>query len=97
MQTPVHRDVAIFVDGAALQSLHHDEGLKALEPARAKLEQAGIPTLVHIGVGDFDDVFVHYAKSLSAKEVSLTRTARNESNSANWMSRHMSVPVTAVG
>ena len=62
VQPPVHRDVSKFVEEQAVKGLHHEEGMKAIEPARAALERAGVPHVVHIGVGDFTHVTVHYAK-----------------------------------
>jgi YjbE family integral membrane protein len=93
VQAPVHRDVSTFVEEAALKSLHHDEGMKALEPSRAQLEQAGIPTTVHIGVGDFEHTVAHYAKSLSAKQVYLTETAKSDGAE---LKDATGVPVTVV-
>ncbi len=101
VQTPVSRDVSTFVEEASLASLHHDEGMKALEPARTRVEKAGIQTVVHIGVGDFAHVVQHYAKSLSTRQVYLTATARSEGSDLKGIAEHMGqavgVPVTVVG
>jgi len=100
VQTPVSRDVSNFVEEAAIKSLHHDEGMKAIEPARAALERAGVNCVVHIGVGDFNHVVIHYAKSLGAGQVYLTETARNEGEdfeaAKSHMSQHFNVPVTVL-
>ena len=95
------RDVANFVDDDAIKGLHHDEGMKAVEPARAALEQAGIPCVVHIGVGDFTHVVLHYAKTLGSTQVYLTDTAREEGDDltgppTTHMSEHSSLPVTVL-
>ena len=50
VQSAVHRDVSTFVNETDIKDHHHEEGLKALAPARAALEAAGIPVTVHIGV-----------------------------------------------
>jgi len=50
VQAPVSRDVSTFVDEDALKDLHHEEGMKALAAARALLERAQVPCVVHIGV-----------------------------------------------
>jgi YjbE family integral membrane protein len=100
VQSPVHRDVSNFVEEAAVKSLHHDEGMKALESARSQLEQAGIPVKVHIGVGDVTHVVIHYAKTLGSKQVYLTDTARSEGAELDGMvgdmCEHVSLPVTVV-
>ena len=100
VQSPVHRDVSTFVEEASIKSLHHDEGLKALEPGRAQLEQAGMPVVVHIGVGDFTHVVLHYATTLGSPQIWLTETARcagtQLTDSQRHMSEHTAVPVGIV-
>jgi YjbE family integral membrane protein len=100
VQAPLHRDVSTFVEEAAIKSLHHDEGLKALAPVRAALEEAGIANVVHIGVGDFPHVVVHYAKSLGAQKVYLTQTARNDGidlpTTIDHMKQHFDLPVAVL-
>jgi len=84
----------------ALRRMHHDDGIRAIEPARAALEQAGIPCVVHIGVGDFTHVVLHYAKSLGATKMYLTDTAREEGDdlaaATLHMSQHSALPVTVL-
>jgi nucleotide-binding universal stress UspA family protein len=41
-----------FVSRAQLDTYHRDEGMKALQPARAKLDAAGLKYDHHIGVGE---------------------------------------------
>jgi YjbE family integral membrane protein len=100
VQTPVSRDVSNFVAEGEIKGLHHDEGMKAVEPARAALEQAGIPCVVHIGVGDFTHVVLHYAKTLGSTRMYLTDTAREEGEdlaaATTHMSEHSSLPVTVL-
>jgi YjbE family integral membrane protein len=100
VQTPVSRDVSNFVAEGELKGLHHDEGMKAIQPARAALEQAGIPCVVHIGVGDFTHVVLHYAKTLGSAKMYLTDTAREEGDdlaaATTHMSEHSSLPVTVL-
>ena len=100
VQTPVSRDVSNFVAEGEIKGLHHDEGMKAIEPARAALEQAGIPCMVHIGVGDFTHVVLHYAKTLGSAKMYLTDTAREEGDdlaaATTHMSEHSSLPVTVL-
>ena len=82
VQVPVSRDVSTFVDEDALKDLHHEEGMKALTAARALLERAQVPCVVHIGVGDLAHVVAHYANELKSAHVFLTETERSEG--ARW-------------
>lgn len=100
VQAPVHRDVSNFVQEGAVKDLHHEEGMKALEPARAIIEAAGLPCTVHIGVGDFAHVVAHYAKTLGSKQVFVTDTDRSEGATLGEamaaLSAHADVPVVIV-
>jgi YjbE family integral membrane protein len=100
VQAPVHRDVSNFVEEDAIKDLHHEEGLKALQAARAILEKAGLPCVVHIGVGDFAHVVAHYAKTLGSRQVFLTDTARSEGaalgDAVAALTEHIDVPVVIV-
>jgi YjbE family integral membrane protein len=100
VQAPVSRDVSNFVEEGAIKGHHHDEGMKAIEPARAALEQAGVPCVVHIGVGDFTHVVLHYAKTLGSTKMYLTDTAREEGDdltaATTHMSQHSNLPVTVL-
>jgi len=100
VQVPVTRAASGVVTEGAIKALHHEDGMRAIEPARAAVEQAGIPCVVHIGVGDFTHVVLHYAKSLGSTGVYLTDTAREEGNhltaAITHMSEHSSVPVTVL-
>jgi nucleotide-binding universal stress UspA family protein len=52
-----------FVSRAQLDAYHRDEGMKALQPARAKLDAAGLKYEHHIGVGeDPAQVIASYVK-----------------------------------
>lgn len=100
VQTPVSRDVSTFVEEGDIKGMHHDEGMKAIQAARAALEQAGIPCVVHIGVGDFTHVVLHYAKTLGSSKIYLSETAREEGDdlteATEHMSEHSSLPVTVL-
>jgi YjbE family integral membrane protein len=100
VQVPVTRDVSNFVEDADIKGLHHDEGLKDIEPARAALEKAGIPVKIHIGVGDFTHVVAHYAKTLGVTQIYLTDTERSEGSeldgAVSHMTQHVGLPVTVV-
>jgi nucleotide-binding universal stress UspA family protein len=69
VQHPLHGDVATFIDQAQIEKFHHDEGLKALASARAKLDAEKIPYIFHVGVGDPAHVIVHYAKEKKCEQI----------------------------
>jgi YjbE family integral membrane protein len=100
VQPPVTRAATAFIEEGAIKGVHHEEGMKAIEPARAALEQAGIPCVVHIGVGDFTHVVLHYAKTLGSSNLYLTETACEDGDdlaaATTHMSEHTSLPVTVL-
>ncbi|MFO1324300.1 MAG: universal stress protein [Burkholderiales bacterium] len=98
VQAPVSRDVSAFVEEGSIKDLHHEEGMKAVQPVREVLERAGVPCVVHIGVGDFAHVIAHYAQQLNAREIFLTETARTDGvglgEAVADVCEHAQVPVT---
>ncbi|MGZ8216125.1 universal stress protein [Methylomagnum sp.] len=69
VQHPLHGEVGMFLDGAQIRDYHHDEGLKALEAARAKLDGAGVEYQFHIGLGDPAEVIAQYALEKDCDEI----------------------------
>jgi len=69
VQHAVSGDVSMFVNEDELKKYHHDEGLKALAYARAKLDAAGVTYTFHIGVGDPSHVIAHYAKEKQIDQI----------------------------
>ena len=100
VQAPVSRDVSTFVDEDALKDLHHEEGMKALAAARALLERAQVPCVVHIGVGDLAHVVAHYANELKSAHVFLTETGRSQGSAlgevVSDLMPHVEVPVSVL-
>jgi YjbE family integral membrane protein len=100
VQTPVRGDVSTFIDEQAIKEMHHEQGLNALRPARELLERAGVPHVVHIGVGDLAHVVTHYAKELRARQVYLTDTERSDASTLSAdiddLYRSVDVPVIVV-
>ena len=100
VQAPVSRDVSTFVDEDALKDLHHGEGMKALTAARALLERAQVPCVVHIGVGDLAHVVAHYANELKSAHVFLTETERGHGSAlgevVSDLMPHVEVPVSVL-
>jgi len=52
VQAPVGGGVRAFVKKADIEAYHREEGEKALAPARAKLDAAGVKYEAHITVGE---------------------------------------------
>ena len=48
---------------------HHEEGLAALQPARAKLDAAGVKYVFHIGIGDPAETIVQYARDKGCDQI----------------------------
>jgi nucleotide-binding universal stress UspA family protein len=51
VQYPLPGAVSTFVGSKAVSGYHHEEGMKALESADAKLDAAKVPHQIHIVVG----------------------------------------------
>jgi YjbE family integral membrane protein len=100
VQPHVHRDVSNFVEEQAVKDLHHEQGMKALQPARDLLERAHVPHAVHIGVGDLAHVTTHYAKELRPHRIYLTDTERSDASALGaaiaGLNPDPAVPVTVV-
>jgi len=62
-------NVKMFVSQESLKEYYHDEGTKALQKARHRLDQAGISYAHHIGVGDPAGVIVEYAKAKACDQI----------------------------
>lgn len=69
VQHALHGDVSMFVDKDQVRQYHHDEGLKALAPAREKLDAQGVKYVFHIGVGDPAHVIAHYAREKQMDQI----------------------------
>lgn len=54
---------------AQAKRFHHDEGTKALAPARKLLDAAGVGYTHHIGVGDFGETIAQYVKNLKIQQL----------------------------
>ena len=54
--------VKMFINDDQLNSYYRDEGYRALQSAREKLDQTGVAYHHHIGVGHAAETLVQYAK-----------------------------------
>ena len=70
VQLALRKGVTEFVSQQQLDSYHHDEGIKDLASARAKLDAAKVPYQFHIGVGEEPAAVVaHYAQDKKCDQV----------------------------
>ena len=69
VQYPLHGTVATFINGAQLKQYHHEEGLKALAPAQALLDGAGIAHTDHLFVGDPAETISRFAREHGCDEI----------------------------
>jgi len=58
-----------MVEHDKLQQYYHDEGLKALKGARAKLDAAGLRYTFHMSVGDPAQIIVQYAREQHCDQI----------------------------
>lgn len=61
--------IRLFISQDQLNAYYHDEGLKALKPARERLDAAAVPYGFHIGVGDPAEVIARYAKEKQCDQI----------------------------
>ena len=73
VQRPVTGDVGRFLDHEQILSLHRNQGYESLATAREKLDSAGIPYAVHIGVGDPAETIIEYAREKACEEIVMGR------------------------
>ena len=72
VQRPLPSDVSRFIPSDQIKGFHHDEGMRALTQARAKLEHGAIEHVFHISVGEPGHVVAHYANELHCDEIVMT-------------------------
>ena len=54
-----------------LDDYYHDEGMRALAPARKLLDKAGVKHTFHISVGDIGETVAKYVKELPAQQIAM--------------------------
>lgn len=70
VQVPVESGhVRWFVSHEQLENYYREEGLAALQPAKAALETVGQPYTPHIAVGHTASTIAHYASEVHAHQV----------------------------
>lgn len=102
VQYPLHGTVTSFVSAAQVKDLHQEEGMKALDPARALLDAEKAPYEYHLFVGDPAETVTRYAQEHGVDEIVIgTRGLSNLSNMligsvANKIIHQANVPVTLI-
>jgi nucleotide-binding universal stress UspA family protein len=66
VQYPLPGAVSTFVGNKAVSGYHHDEGMKAVASACARLDAAKVPHQVHIAVGQPVDVITTFCQEFKA-------------------------------
>jgi nucleotide-binding universal stress UspA family protein len=69
VQPPVHGDVSAFVAPSVIRSYHEDEAARALSPACALLDAAGIPYRKHFAIGHAAPTIAAWASKLDCDKV----------------------------
>lgn len=65
----VSGNVRMFISNEQLNEYYQEEGLKALKPARDKLDAAGLKYVFHIGLGDPAEVIARYAREKGCDQI----------------------------
>jgi nucleotide-binding universal stress UspA family protein len=61
--------LAAAIEQQRVQEYQHEEGLKALASARAKLDAAGLPYTFHIGIGEPAEIIEQYARDKQCDQI----------------------------
>lgn len=69
VQPGLHGDVGMFLSHEQMRDYHHDEGIKALQAARDRLDAAGVLYTFHISVGDPAELIVQFARDQQCDQI----------------------------
>jgi nucleotide-binding universal stress UspA family protein len=69
VQPALHGEIGMFISKDKIRDYHHDEGIKALQAVRDRLEQADVNYTFHISVGDAAEVIVQFANEHQCDQV----------------------------
>lgn len=69
VQPSLHGDISRFVSAAQLQDYHREEGDKALAPAAARLQAAGITAQTHVRVGESAALIQEFAAEKACDQI----------------------------
>jgi nucleotide-binding universal stress UspA family protein len=62
-------DIGLFISRDQIQSFHREQGEKALAPARARLDAAGVPYATHILVGEPGSAIAQAAREKNCDQI----------------------------
>ena len=103
VQHVLHKDVSQFVSADDIKGYYHDEGLKELAEARARLDRAGVPCQHHVVIGDLAaETIAHFAREHGMGQILMCTHGRSAvadlvlGSVAMGVLRHTDVPVTLV-
>ncbi|MFZ5555433.1 MAG: universal stress protein [Pseudomonadota bacterium] len=65
----VSGNVTMFIKREQLEEYYRDEGLKALAEPRRKLDEAKVPYVYHIGVGEPAETIAKYARDKQCDQI----------------------------
>lgn len=68
--------LASAVEHDKVQQYYHEEGLKALQSARAKLDAAGVAYTFHVGIGDPAEIIAQYAREQHCDQIIMATHGR---------------------
>lgn len=103
VQNALRKDVGQFVSPDEIRGFHQEEGMKALAPARARLDAAGVAYVHHVFVGDdAAKVLVQFVRENDIDEVIMGSHGRSGltqillGSVAREVLRDAGIPVTLV-
>jgi len=62
-------NVKHFIRHEDIERYYHDEGFAALQSARSLLDQAGVPYVFHVGVGEPAETIIRYAREQGCQQI----------------------------
>lgn len=69
IQTPMPRDVGMFISQENLDDFQREEGMKQLSPSMAQLDAAGLSYRHHIFVGEAPETIVRFAEEQGIHQI----------------------------
>jgi nucleotide-binding universal stress UspA family protein len=99
----LHKDVSQFVSADDIKGYYHDEGLKDLAAARARLDNAGVPCQHHVVIGELAaETIAHFAREHCIDQILMCTHGRSAvadlvlGSVARGVLQHTDVPVTLI-
>jgi YjbE family integral membrane protein len=103
VQHVLHKDVSQFVSAEDIKGYYHDEGLKELAAARARLDNAGVAYRHHVVIGELAaETIAHFAREHGIGQILMCTHGRSAvadlvlGSVARGVLQHTDVPVTLV-